>query len=186
MPFHFQRLALPEVMLITAQMFGDERGRFMETFKQSEFAANGLPPDFVQDNHSHSVRGVLRGLHYQNQPRAQGKLVMALTGEVFDVAVDIRLGSPTYGQWISAILSAENGHMLYVPLGFAHGFCVLSATADVVYKCTAEYAPDLDRGIIWDDPDLAITWPITDPLLSARDSRLPSLAHADHNLVYAP
>jgi dTDP-4-dehydrorhamnose 3,5-epimerase len=185
MPFKFQPLAIPEVVLIEARAFSDARGRFAETYKLSEFAANGLADVFVQDNHSHSVRGVLRGLHFQNRPRAQAKLVMALSGEVFDVAVDIRRGSPTYGHWVSATLSAENGRMLYIPAGFAHGFCVLSDCADLVYKCTAEYAPELDRGILWQDPALAIAWPISGPLLSAKDAALPPLAESDHNLAYA-
>ncbi len=178
MPFRFQRLEIPDVVLVKAQGFADDRGFFAETYKMSEFSAHGISPVFVQDNHSHSVRGVLRGLHYQEHPKAQGKLVMVLKGQIFDVAVDIRQGSPTYGKWVGEALSAENHRMLYVPPGFAHGFCVLSEKADVIYKVTEEYAPELDRGIIWNDPEIAIQWPITEPILSPKDARLPSLEEA--------
>jgi dTDP-4-dehydrorhamnose 3,5-epimerase len=123
----------------------------------------------------------LRGLHYQKHPRAQGKLVRVVQGEIFDVVVDLRKGSPTYGRWVGVTLSGKSFQMLYVPVGFAHGFCVLSETADVFYKVTAEYAPDLARGVLWSDPALGIEWPITDPVLSAADSKLPLLAQADHN-----
>ncbi len=131
------------------------------------------------------MRGVLRGLHYQKPPQAQGKLVMVLSGEVFDVAVDIRRGSPTYGRWVGETLSAENGRMLWIPVGFAHGFCVLSERADVVYLVTAEYAPDLDRGIRWNDPEIGIRWPVDEPLLSPKDARLPLLREADQDFVFA-
>jgi dTDP-4-dehydrorhamnose 3,5-epimerase len=181
MPFEFQSLEIPEIILVKARRLGDGRGYFAETYKSSEFAANGIPSTFVQDNHSHSVRGVLRGLHYQKQPKAQGKLVMALTGWVFDVAVDIRRGSPTYGQWLGLQLSADTPHMLYVPAGFAHGFCVLSEEADLVYKVTEEFAPELERGVIWNDPDIGIEWPINDPILSPRDAGLARLRDADNN-----
>jgi dTDP-4-dehydrorhamnose 3,5-epimerase len=181
MPFQFQRLEIPEIILVKAQRGDDDRGSFAETYKSSEFAANGIPPIFVQDNHSHSVRGVLRGLHYQKHPKAQAKLVMALRGRIFDVAVDIRRGSPTYGQWLGLQLSADDPHMLYVPAGFAHGFCVLSEEADVIYKVTEEYAPELERGIIWNDPEIGIDWPITDPTLSPKDAGLARLRDADNN-----
>ncbi len=181
MPFRFQRLTIPEVVLIEAQRFEDARGFFMETYKQSAFAEQGIVGPFVQSNRSHSVRGVLRGLHYQKHPQAQGKLVMVLGGEVFDVAVDIRRGSPTYGQWVGETLSAENGRMLWIPVGFAHGFCVLSERADVIYLVTAEYASDLDRGIRWDDPEIGIRWPVAEPILSAKDAALPLLRDADNN-----
>ena len=183
MPFRFHRLDIPQVILIEARRFEDERGFFTETFKQSEFAAHGIAGLFVQSNHSHSVRGVLRGLHYQKRPQAQGKLVMALMGEVFDVAVDIRQGSPSYGQWVGEVLSAENGRKLWVPVGFAHGFCVLGERADVVYYVTAEYAPDLERGIAWNDPEVGIRWPVAEPLLSPQDARLPLLRDADNNFA---
>ena len=182
MPFRFQRLRIPEVVLIETQTSFDNRGFFMELYKTSEFVANGIPQTFVQDNYSHSHRGVLRGLHYQQPPRAQGKLVMALKGEIFDVAVDIRTGSPTYGQWAGLVLSSERFRMLYVPAGFAHGFCVLSEEASVVYKVTEEYAPDLDRGIVWNDPDIGIQWPITEPTLSQKDAQLPLLSEAANGL----
>lgn len=184
MSFRFQRLQIPEIILIQGQSNQDARGFFRETYKQSEFAANGIPAKFVQDNHSHSTRGVLRGLHYQKNPKAQGKLVMAMVGEIFDAAVDIRKGSPTYGKWVGQLLSAQNNCMLYIPPGFAHGLCVLSEHADVVYKVTVEYAPELDRGILWNDPDIAIDWGITNPSLSPKDARLPLLRNADNNFEY--
>ena len=156
MPFNFTRLAIPDVILIEPRTFPDERGFFMESYKYSEFSAFGIKERFVQDNHSRSVKGVLRGLHYQKHPKAQGKLVRVVVGEIFDVAVDIRHGSPTYGQWVGEKLSAENKRMLYIPPGFAHGFCVLSEGAEVLYKTTEEYSPEHDAGIIWNDPKLSI------------------------------
>lgn len=174
MPFHFQELEIPGVILIKAQRFTDARGFFTELYKASEFASHGIPA-FVQDNCSHSVRGVLRGLHYQEPPKAQGKLVMAFTGRVFDVAVDIRQDSPTYSKWVGMELSADNGCMLYIPPGLAHGFCVLSEEADFVYKVTEEYTPELERGIIWNDPEIGVQWPIAEPVVSSRDAQLPSL-----------
>jgi dTDP-4-dehydrorhamnose 3,5-epimerase len=181
MPFQFHRLEIPEVILVEAQKFGDSRGFFAETYKLSQFAAHGIPHAFVQDNLSHSVRGTLRGLHYQKQPRAQGKLVMVLKGRIFDVAVDIRRESPTYRQWVGMELSGEGCQMLYVPVGFAHGFCVLSDTADVLYKATEEYARELDRGIRWDDPEINVQWPVSEPVLSPKDAALPLLQEADSN-----
>ncbi len=173
MPFRFTPLVIPDVILIEPMVFEDARGCFAEIYKRSEFVSAGIAEAFVQDNYSHSRRGVLRGLHYQTAPKAQGKLVSAIAGEIFDVATDIRRGSPTRGRWVGVTLSAENRKMLYVPEGFAHGFCVLSDHADVVYKVTAEYAPDLERGIVWNDPDLSIAWPVSAPLLSPKDSDLP-------------
>ena len=184
MPFRSQRLKIPEVILIKAQVFEDPRGFFVEVYNQSAFAANGIPDIFVQDNYSCSVRGVLRGLHYQKPPKGQGKLVMVLQGEIFDVAVDIRRGSPTYGQWVGIELSARKHHMLYVPVGFAHGFCVQSDEAEVFYKVTEEYAPDYERGIIWNDPTIGVKWPIEEPILSPKDAELPPLYEADHDFVY--
>jgi dTDP-4-dehydrorhamnose 3,5-epimerase len=175
MPFTFQPQEIPDVILIQPQHFEDDRGWFMETYCASVFATNGIEPAFVQDNYSFSERGVLRGLHFQRPPRAQGKLVRVILGEVYDVAVDLRTASPTYGRWVGSVLSAENRHMLYVPPGFAHGFCVLGERAGVVYKVTAEYAPDLEGGIRWDDPQIGILWPIAEPVLSERDARLPLL-----------
>jgi len=183
MPFDFQHMRIPDVLLIEPQRFEDERGFFAEIYKLSAFSAGGVSATFVQDNHSHSVEGVLRGLHYQKDPKAQGKLVSAIQGRIFDVGVDIRRGSPTYGQWVGAILSHDSGRMLYIPPGFAHGFCVLSSEADVIYKVTTEYAPELDRGIVWDDPRIGIEWPISDPILSSKDAGLPSLENADNNFV---
>ncbi len=169
-----QTTHLDGVLLIAPKVFGDARGFFLETFQARRYAEAGIPNSFVQDNHSRSARGVLRGLHYQIE-RPQGKLVMVTKGAVFDVAVDIRKGSPTFGQWFGAELNDENHHQLYVPPGFAHGFCVLSEQADFLYKCTETYAPDLERSIIWNDPDIAIAWPLEAPSLSARDARAPRL-----------
>ncbi len=180
MPFRFERLEIPDLVLVEGKAFEDPRGFFREVWKRPEFAAFGIADDFVQDNHSHSVRGTLRGLHYQKPPKAQAKLVMVLAGEVFDVAVDLRKGSPTFGRWAGVGLSAATGRMLYVPAGFAHGFCVTSAEADVFYKVTAEYAPELDRGVRWDDPAIGVRWPVADPVLSAKDGRLPLLKDADN------
>ncbi len=185
MPFQFRHLELPDVILIEPRNHKDGRGFFRETYKVSEFAAGGITARFVQDNHSHSTRGALRGLHYQNPPQAQAKLVFVANGEVLDVAVDIRKGSPTYGRWVAEILSADTGCMLYIPPGFAHGFCVLSAEADLIYKVTAEYAPELERGVRWNDPEIGVQWPITDVILSARDTGLPLLRDADNAFVYS-
>lgn len=184
MPFTFTPLRIPDVVLIEARAFGDDRGFFAETYKASDFAAHGVPQRFVQDNHSHSQRGVLRGLHYQKDPAAQGKLVLCVRGEIFDVAVDIRRGSPTYGQWVGETLSHDNHRLLWVPPGFAHGFCVLSEEADVLYKVTAEYAPEYDRGVRWNDPAIGVRWPVAEPLLSPKDAAAPLLAEADNNFVY--
>jgi len=184
MPFTFDRTALPDVLIIKPQVFGDERGYFMETFKQSEFTRAGINATFVQDNHSKSVKGVLRGLHFQKEPCAQGKLVRCIRGAIFDVAVDIRKQSSNYGKWVGFILSEENREMLWIPEGFAHGFLTLSDEAEVVYKVSgAEYSPQHDAGIIWNDTTIAIKWPlkqygINEPLLSPKDSTLPTLEQA--------
>ena len=156
----------------------------MEFYRSSEFLAGGILDIFVQDNHSRSLRGVLRGLHYQKKPKAQAKLIMVLKGEVFDVAVDIRKGSPYYGRWIGVMLSARKKQMIYIPAGFAHGFCVLSEEAQLVYKATNEYAPELDRGIIWNDSSIGVSWPIESPIVSLKDSKLPTLREADNDFVY--
>jgi dTDP-4-dehydrorhamnose 3,5-epimerase len=184
MPFRFERLEIPDVILVEVKSFDDERGFFMETYKASEFGAKGIAHSFLQDNFSRSRRGVFRGLHYQNPPMAQGKLVKVYRGEIVDFAVDIRRGSPTYGQLVSATLSDDNGRMLFVPPGFAHGFCALSDENDVAYKVTAEYSPEHDRGIRWDDPSLGLQLPLGDPLLSDKDAALPLLADADNDFVY--
>jgi len=186
MPFKFERLDIPDIILVHAQKFPDDRGFFVETYKQDDFAAHGISEAFVQDNYSRSTQGVLRGLHYQQDPHAQGKLIQVLQGEIYDVAVDIRQGSPTYGQWIGVHLSAKRSELLYVPPGFAHGFCVLSEVVDFTYKCTGLYAPDTYRGISWNDPELGIPWPIKDPILSERDQNLPPLKEADNNYTYNP
>jgi dTDP-4-dehydrorhamnose 3,5-epimerase len=183
MPFQFHKLEIPDVILVQVSGQLDTRGFFRETYRQAEFAAHGIPA-FVQDNHSRSTRGVLRGLHYQKDPRAQGKFLVVVRGEILDVAVDIRKGSPTYARWIAQTLSAESGRMLYVPPGFAHGFLVLSDFADVVYKVTAEYAPDLERGVAWNDPDIRVAWPLDNPSLLARDAQWPLLRDADNNFVF--
>ena len=160
--------AIPDVLLIEPDVFGDNRGFFMETWHRQKYAEAGLDVNFVQDNHSRSAKGVLRGLHYQlEQP--QGKLVRVVTGVVFDVAVDVRKGSPTFGQWVGAELSDENQHQLYVPPGFAHGFSVLSESADFLYKCTDFYAPQNEHGILWNDPDINIQWPGRDFKISDKD-----------------
>jgi dTDP-4-dehydrorhamnose 3,5-epimerase len=163
---------IPEVVLIQPKVFGDARGFFLETFRANEFTRNCSPLTFVQDNLSGSKRGILRGLHYQVR-HSQGKLVLAATGVIYDVAVDIRHASPTFGCWVGAILSSENRHQLWVPPGFAHGFLVLSEWAEVFYKVTDYYAPEFERSIRWNDPDLAVNWPlegIGEPLLSAKDA----------------
>jgi len=184
MPFKFNRLEIPDLILIEPRVFEDERGFFMEFYNLKDFNHSGIDVEFVQDNHSHSRKGVLRGLHYQLRPMEQGKLVRCVRGIIFDVAVDIRRGSPTYGEWVGVILSEENKNMLYIPPGFAHGFCVLSDEADVIYKVTNFYSPEHDRGIIWDDPDIGIEWPIKDPILSEKDSKLPTLKEAENNFVW--
>jgi dTDP-4-dehydrorhamnose 3,5-epimerase len=162
--------AIPEVLIIEPRVFGDERGFFFESYNQRVFAeAVGYEPQFVQDNHSKSARGVLRGLHYQIQ-QAQDKLVRVVAGEVFDVAVDVRRSSPTFGQWVGVNLSAENKRQFWVPKGFAHGFVVLSERAECLYKTTDFYAPQYERSILWNDPQLTIDWPISgEPVLSAKD-----------------
>jgi dTDP-4-dehydrorhamnose 3,5-epimerase len=170
---------IPDVLILEPKVFGDHRGFFLETYRREVFEAAGIP-DFVQDNHSKSSQGVLRGLHYQIQ-QPQGKLVRVAQGAVFDVAVDLRRSSPTFGQWVGEVLSADNKRALYVPPGFAHGFYVMSETAEVTYKCTTYYAPQHERCLLWNDPALAIAWPLVDaaPLLSDKDSRGLLLATAE-------
>lgn len=166
---------LPGCLVLEPQVFGDERGFFYESFNRDKLADIGMSPDFVQGNVSSSARGVLRGLHYQ-WPKPQGKLVSVLEGEVWDVAVDIRRGSPTFGRWVAAILSAENKRHFWIPEGFAHGFVTLSERALFTYLCTATYDREADAAIRWDDADLAIDWPVTEPLLSGKDVKAPFLA----------
>jgi len=181
MPFTFKTLSLPGVVLITSQAFADARGVFGEIYKHSEFSRAGVQEFFVQDNYSKSSQHVLRGLHYQKEPMAQGKLVRCIKGMVFDVAVDIRKASHTYGKWVGVELSEENNQMLYIPPAFAHGFIVLSEIAEIIYKCTEEYSPEHERGIIWNDPVIDIDWPVRDPVLSEKDKALPLLKDADIN-----
>lgn len=172
---------IPEVLIIEPRVFGDERGFFMETWNQQAFAEQGLTMNFVQDNHSRSAQGILRGLHYQIQ-NPQGKLVRVTSGSVYDVAVDMRKSSPTFGQWVGVELSAENQRMFWVPEGFAHGFYVMSESADFQYKCTNLYAPENERSLRWDAPELAIDWPLVNgeaPKLSAKDAEAVTLADAE-------
>ena len=184
MPFTFKKLEIPDVILAEAKSFSDNRGFFMESFKESIFANNKINTKFVQDNFSHSTKGVLRGLHYQKEPNVQAKLVIALSGEIFDVAVDICKNSPTYGKWVGQTLSGQNHKMLYIPEGFAHGFCVLSNEADVLYKVSSEYSPEHEKGIIWNDPEINIDWPVDNPTISEKDLKLPILKNADNSFVY--
>lgn len=175
----FQPTALPEVVLVEPEVLADDRGFFVETFRAERFAAAGLPSTFVQDNHSHSRKGSLRGLHYQ-VGRPQAKLVRAVTGEVFDVAVDLRRSSPSFRRWVGVRLSAENHRQLLIPAGFAHGFLVLSEAADVLYKVTEPWIRDADRAVRWDDPEIGIEWPLDGaPLLSPRDAAAPGLGTAE-------
>jgi dTDP-4-dehydrorhamnose 3,5-epimerase len=184
MPFRFVRSEIPDVVIVEPRVFPDERGFFMETYKRSEFAVQGIDEIFVQGNHSKTAKGILRGLHYQKHPKAQGKLLRVLFGEIFDVAVDLRQDAPTFGKWVAFSLTSENRKMLYVPAGFAHGFCVLSDEAEVSYMTTVEYAPEHERGVRWDDCDLGIRWPIANPTLSSRDLSWPCLKDADINFRY--
>lgn len=176
-PLNIRETSLPGVVLIEPKVFGDERGFFMETYRLDAFRAAGISDPFVQDNHSSSIRGVLRGLHYQ-EPNPQGKLVRCTRGAIFDVAVDIRRGSPAFGRWYGIELSDANKRMLWIPPGFAHGFCALADGSDLVYKCTTLYDPAGDRSILWNDANIGIEWPIRSPLLSAKDARAPLLSEA--------
>lgn len=172
--------SVPGVLLIEPDRFGDSRGFFQELWHERRYAGAGIAGPFVQDNISLSSRGVLRGLHLQH-PQGQGKLVYALQGEVFDVAVDVRVGSPTFGQWAGAVLSSDNARQLWVPQGFAHGFCVLSETALFAYKCTDFYNRDTELSVLWNDPDIAIDWPLDDPLVSDKDAEAPPLSAIGHD-----
>lgn len=178
MPFSFKKLAIPDVVVVQPKVFADERGSFAEIYRASEFKKRGVVKPFVQFNHSVSQQNVLRGLHYQLDPAMQGKLVRVVVGSIFDVVVDIRAKSKHFGRWVSANLSAEKGNMLYAPEGFAHGFCVLSPVAEVLYYATTEYAPELERGIVWNDPELAIDWPTDSPILSDKDKEYPAFKEA--------
>lgn len=183
MPFTFTRTAVPDVVVVQPRVFPDARGFFAELYKASEFRNNGIKSTFVQINQSRSQKGVLRGLHYQLNPKAQAKLVSVQRGEIFDVVVDIRQGSPTYGQWVSEILSEANKSMLYVPEGFAHGFCALADETEIVYYCTEEYSPQHERSILWNDPTINIAWPVKDPILSEKDLRGKPFGQAENNFI---
>ncbi|GJQ58399.1 MAG: dTDP-4-dehydrorhamnose 3,5-epimerase [Candidatus Scalindua sp. AMX11] len=174
MSLKIQETSLPGVLLIEPKVFKDSRGFFMETFHKGKYEEGGIDQDFVQDNYSHSSSGTLRGLHYQLK-HPQGKLVYVITGEIFDVAVDIRYGSPTFGQWGGFTLSSENRRQVYIPEGFAHGFCVLSESADVLYKCTDVYKPDDEYGIMWSDQTMSIEWPVIKPNVSDKDRQYSEL-----------
>lgn len=182
MPFEFKQLAIPGLILVEPKVFRDARGWFLEMYKRSEFAKAGIDATFVQDNYARSVgKGTLRGLHYQLEPAAQGKLIRVVVGEIYDVVVDIRKGSPTYGRWESVVLSEENKRMLWVPPGFAHGYCATSEVSEIVYKVTHEYSPAHERAILWNDPKLAIPWPTDKPLLSDKDQKALPLDKAENN-----
>lgn len=186
MPFEFRRHAdIPDVVLIQPKAFGDDRGWFQESYKRTDFERFGIRGEFRQDSHSRStVRGVIRGLHYQLNPVAQGKLVRCSAGGVYDVAVDIRKGSPTYGRWVGVELTAENRTIVWVPEGFAHAVCTVTDHAEVLYKSTAEYSPPLERSIRWDDPALGIVWPVKPPVLAPKDAAAPLLADAENNFEW--
>ena len=178
----FTPTKIPDVILIEPDVFGDNRGFFMETWHAEKFAAGGIPANFVQDNHSRSTRGILRGMHYQIE-KPQGKLLRVMSGEVFDVAVDLRKKSATFGQWVGLYLSGENKEMLWVPPGFAHGFYVVSQVADFLYKCTDFYAPEYERSIRWNDSDIGIGWPLVDgkaPVLAPKDENAPFFKDAEY------
>lgn len=172
MPFNFERLDISDVILIKPQVFNDNRGFFMESYKKSDFERYGITSEFVQDNHSSSIKNVIRGLHFQKPPAEQSKLVKCVSGKIFDVAVDLRKNSKTFLKWVSAELTRENGWMLFIPKGFAHGFLTLSDRAEIVYKCDAEYSKENDCGIRYDDPDINISWGVDNPVLSDKDLKL--------------
>lgn len=176
------RCSIPEIILIQPDVFADDRGYLLETYQGRRYASIGIDVDFVQDNVSFSRHGVLRGLHFQH-PNGQAKLVQVLAGEVFDVAVDVRLGSPTFGQWVSVTLSSANNTQIFIPAGFAHGFCVVSDEALVMYKCSHFYSPNTARGISWNDPALGIPWPARQPRLSASDAKAPPLGDINRNCL---
>ncbi len=184
MPFTFEKTALEGVMIITPRIFPDGRGYFYESYKTGDFKQAGINSVFVQDNISSSAYGVVRGLHYQKSPHAQGKLLEVLSGSIIDVVVDIRKGSTNYGKWLKFNLSKENHKMIYVPAGFAHGFVAISETVEIHYKVDNEYCKAAEGGVLWSDPALGIDWGIENPVLSEKDAKLPPLAEADNNYVY--
>lgn len=179
MPFEFEKLDIKDIILIKPKIFEDERGFFLETYKKDDFEKVGIKGEFVQDNHSKSKYGVIRGIHFQREPYAQAKIVRCIKGTIYDIAVDLRKNSPTFGKWLGVILSDKNHYQLYIPRGFGHAFCVLSDDAEIVYKVDNTYAPDYDGGVIWNDDDIGIIWPIRNPIVSEKDSRLPTLKELD-------
>lgn len=182
MPYKVEPYTLPGLLVVEGRSFPDERGFFMESFRASDAAAAGLPP-LVQDNLSRSKKGVLRGLHYQIHPKPIGKLVRCVRGRIFDVAVDIRKSSPTYGKWASIELSDEGNKMFWIPPGFAHGFYTLSDSADVMYKVSDYWSPEVDRGILWNDPAIGVKWPAQDPVVTPKDAQLPPLSRAENTFA---
>ena len=184
MSFKVEQLKIPGLLLITPTIRQDNRGFFLESYKRPDFSRMGIDKEFVQVNHSRSYKNVVRGMHYQISPMAQPKLVKAITGAVFDVAVDIRKGSPYFGQWVGVELDEKDLKMFYIPEGFAHGFCVLSERADVEYYSSAVYSPQHERGIVWNDPSVKIQWPVKNPVVSEKDAGLPALKSAETNFVY--
>ena len=172
----FRTTELPGVVVVEPRVHRDDRGFLLESYQATRYRENGIPADFVQDNHSSSVHGTLRGLHAQLAPQAQAKLLRVIEGEVYDVAVDARVGSPTFGRYVGEMLSAENHHQLFIPAGFLHGFCVTSERAQVEYKCSALYAPECEIAVAWDDPEIGIRWPVEEPVVSARDATALPLA----------
>jgi len=184
MPFEFERQKIKDVILIKPKVFGDNRGFFMESYKKSDFYANGIDVEFNQDNHSKSSKGVLRGLHYQAAPYGQAKIVRCGRGRIYDVAVDIRPDSPTFGQYVKVELSEENKQMLYIPVGFAHGFVALTDEVELLYKASGEYNPQADRGVLWNDPDINIDWNLDfEPLLSEKDKVQPRLSEINRKEI---
>ncbi|MCD4779578.1 MAG: dTDP-4-dehydrorhamnose 3,5-epimerase [Candidatus Omnitrophica bacterium] len=184
MPFIFSNTIFKEVLIVTPKVFTDHRGYFAETYKFSAFKNKGIHHHFVQTNHSLSTKGVIRGIHFQKCPKAQAKLVRCVRGEILDVIVDVRNGSPTYGQWLGENLSAENKKMFYIPIGFAHGFCVLSEEAEILYLSSEEYDPSTESGIIWNDPDLKIKWPDINIIVSDKDKKLQQLKEINSGFKY--
>lgn len=181
MPFEFEQLEIEGLVLVKPKVFGDNRGFFMECYKKSDFIQNGINCEFIQDNHSKSTKGVLRGLHYQARPKAQAKLIRCIKGKIYDVAVDLRKDSSTFGKWLTVELSDENNHMLFIPEGFAHGFVVISDEAELIYKTNTEFSPQHDRGVLWCDKDINVNWGIDfEPVLSDKDKAQPKLSEINN------
>ncbi|MCK5083938.1 MAG: dTDP-4-dehydrorhamnose 3,5-epimerase [Candidatus Omnitrophica bacterium] len=184
MPFKFKKLEIPGLVLVEPEIYGDDRGYFLELYRKNEFEKAGITKPFVQVDHSKSKKNVVRGLHYQKDPMAQAKMVDVIEGSIFDVVVDIRKGSPSFGKWLGVILGGAQRQLLYIPEGFAHGFCVVSETAHIIYYCTQIYMPEYQRGILWNDPEMSISWPVEDPVLSDKDKKMPPLSQADNTFVF--